>query len=179
MTDRPILFSAPMILALLDGRKSQTRRLAWQKPQVAIQVGDGPVEPVLVPTLWQKAKPGDRLWVRETYARRADGLIAYRAGPHPWDVKHDICRWRPSIHMFRWASRLTLVVTEVRVQRLQDISHNDVTAEGASNVVDHENWWPRRWDILHGAGAWDENPEVVALTFTVHQCNIDSMGEAV
>lgn len=191
MTDRPILMSAPMANALLDGRKTETRRLAWHpwKPlsdERGGKVGLGgetrpnpfPTE-FRNPTVWQKAKPGDRLWVRETWR---DQLNTYGCGYEP-GYRATCCqpkmyRWRSSIYMFRWMSRLTLVVTRVRLQRLQEISHNDVTEEGASNVVEHENWFPRRWDLLHGDGAWDENPQVVALTFTVHKTNIDATGEA-
>lgn len=144
------------------------------------------------------------MWVRETFARRADGLIAYRAGPHPWDVKHDICRWRPSIHMFRWMSRLTLVVTGVSTERLLAIREYDAKAEGATFRFEYHDmherskvwcmdWDDRRltrppvsakaafsqyWQLMHGSGSWQANPIVVALTFTVHQLNIDAMGGA-
>lgn len=213
VTDWPILFSAPMIRALLGGRKSQTRRLAWGEKWVKSILDVAPERimrmttqgaAIKVPTIWQKANPGDRLWVRETFARRADGLTAYRAGPHPWDVKHDICRWRPSIHMFRWMSRLTLVVTDVRTEQLLDISEDDARAEGFEDGKLDDGWAEPRpiadmpgWEIQAGdtlcsaAGMfqhtwsklhpdWDgySSPEVVALTFTTHQMNINAMGEA-
>lgn len=78
--------------------------------------------------------PGERLWVRETWCKRADfsisGMYAYRAGPSPMDVKHELCKWKPSIHMPRAASRITLEVVSVRVERLQQISSADAQNEG-------------------------------------------------
>jgi hypothetical protein len=186
VTDRPIIFSAPMVRALLDGRKTQTRRLRYVKH------GAGQQESV-----WVRVQPGDRLWVRESvrydWARgggawilRADdtGLLGVRGRtletptPHRWPTGS--C---PSIHMPRWASRITLTVTEVRRQLLQDISEEDATAEGArtaygepfdqnSDLSDHRRFH-LLWTHLHGADAWDANPEVVALTFTVARRNID------
>jgi hypothetical protein len=209
VTDRPILFSAPMILALLAGRKTQTRRLAgkWR-------VTGDPASPqgetgVFVPSSWQRAQPGDRLWVRETWGcpeadrpgvkdgrkpRPGDRIVlqADPADAAQWQTGHPSCGgfvWRPAIHMPRWASRLTLLVTEVRRQRLQEMSEADAWAEGVSssgplpgheddtNAPPHlgaaENF-AALWNHLHGTGAWDANPEVVALTFTVHHRNIDA-----
>jgi hypothetical protein len=197
MTDRPILFSAQRILALLDGRKTQTRRPAWRMNctnRVAWS-----------PTIWQKAQPGDRLWVRECFSFSTIGEDPwYWADGNP--DNGDFCRPKPSIHMPRWASRLTLVVTDVRRQRLQDISDADVVAEGitAEEVIvdvrcyggppveitatryfydgcDVEGFefavdaYAGLWDHLHGAGAWEANPEVVALSFQVEKINIDQL----
>jgi hypothetical protein len=196
MTDRPILFSAPMVRALLKGWKTQTRRLAHEKPRVGIQIGDGPIEPIAVESRWQKVRPGDRLWVREacqcSTGATGDGLghVAYladgkqRVVSHGADVRFSrMGKVRPSIHMPRWASRLTLLVTDVRVQRLQEIAEDDARAEGVSSEWDdYEKYGqsePYRygfsalWSSLHGAGAWDANPEVVAITFEVQQRNID------
>lgn len=82
--------------------------------------------------------------------------------------------------MPRWASRLTLIVTDVRVQRLQDISRGDAMGEGCpfQNMADGDDpreWFRALWNSLHGPDAWDANPWVCALTFTVHRCNIDQM----
>ena len=152
MTDRGIIFSAPMIKALLDGRKTQTRRLAWRLTTHQGRYCEAP-------TVWQKAQPGDRLYARETWAdvNTENGpALLYRADQHyhfcvndAYPVEYDRypkCQfsmwcgdllrgepdhaWRPSIHMPRWASRLTLVVTEARRQRLQEISEGDALAEG-------------------------------------------------
>ena len=81
--------------------------------------------------------------------------------------------------MPRWASRLTLVVTEVRRQRLRDIDGLDALAEGVTPEEGVAPWrlYMRLWNALHGEGAWQKNPDVVALTFTVHQANIDQVDE--
>lgn len=195
MTDRPIIFSGPMVRALIEGRKTQTRRLAWQSDPDP-QADDWP-------TIWQRVKPGDRLWVRETWDDPAgERRPIYRADLSPEqqdesDRINRICRglkgiaspWRPSIHMPRWASRLTLVVTSTRIERLQDISDEDAEAEGCQGYWSHldnrfilarENFGDL-WDSLHGAtpnANWDANPEVVALSFTAHLSNIDAMERA-
>lgn len=189
MTDRSIIFSAPMVRALLDGRKTMTRRLAWRAP----------LQPR--PTIWQNVGPGDRLWVREGFCPRYfdDGNPAYKAD---WTTgSADVAmepKWTTSIHMPRWASRLTLIVTATKIERLQDISEGDAKAEGArwynGHGVGHSGFrhdpddgyvWPRAtesfgrlWICLHGDDAWWANPEVVALTFTVHKQNIDAMEKA-
>ena len=196
MTDRGIIMNAPMVKALLDGTKTQTRRLAWRLTTHQGRYCEAP-------TVWQRVKPGDRLWVRETHyvvnAGYKDGsgqLIWYRAS----NPDAPVGPWTPSIHMPRWASRLTLVVTEARRQRLQEISDPDAEAEGVEfETADPPFWYvpgimphsltavetkegasasyAKLWNHLHGDGAWAENPEVVALTFTVHQINIDQFGE--
>ena len=147
---RPILFSAPMVLALLAGRKTQTRRIRKTPREPSLRSTRASRE-AWDPNRCPYGVPGDRLWVKETWAPHADeeetfrnveaahrgvgGIsepghvrpaLFYRAdGGDPY-----VARWRPSIHMPRWASRLTLEVTEVRVQRLQEISDLDVLAEG-------------------------------------------------
>lgn len=133
MSTKGIIFSAPMVRALLAGRKTQTRRLI--KPKT------GPMEPGDILVSWpadsfirQGAKfrppyaPGDRLYVREAWAK--DDLIPNGVRYVATDAIHELRKKRPSIHMPRWASRLWLEVTEVRVQRLQDISEADAIAEG-------------------------------------------------
>jgi hypothetical protein len=225
MTDRPILFSGPMVRALLDGTKTQTRRvlkpqpLQWQAAVIDIlpPTQDGSGNWGQVETVWSGAgmcepdhevwhpirhhRVGDRLWVRETWAfdvnaigsmRDEEGPFVYAADPS--GARTRLCeRWTPSIHMPRWASRLTLIVTDVRVQRLQEISDTDAMAEGLTPVRSPINGHvtyqvpnllggqtPQRafkvlWDTINGPGAWDANPWVVATTFTVHRCNIDQM----
>lgn len=204
MTDRPIIFSAPMILALLDGRKTQTRRLAFRPTKgsdpEARKKGGVASWSGFRPSPWRKVQPGDRLWVRETWAPsefvHGDGTrFFYRAdadedGTVPYLISGTpsgggvgnarIERWHSPMRIPRRASRITLTVTDVRVQRLQEISHRDCLAEGIHPIgPEHHPDIPRRefselWNRLHGAGAWDRNPEVVALTFTVRQGNIDA-----
>lgn len=235
MTDRPILFSAPMVRALLDGRKTQTRRVLspgngvfgsaprdfWQHADLSRATVDGrpesgqylhvPCHRDYVETgpscdcercaemgwegtvhrLWPRTEVGDRLWVREIWRPVHSGDPArgahYRAD-HPDDWCDDT-KWKPGIHMFRWASRLTLHVTEVRVQRLQEISAADAEAEGvfrhvAEHSLDHifrgeraataVRYYAELWERINGKGSWDANPWVVALTFTVENANIDA-----
>jgi hypothetical protein len=186
VTERPIIFSAPMVRALLDGRKTQTRRLAL------VEDRRWPDGDVFKESLWQRVKPGDRLWVREAWSlvpasayRCSEGVqqtlnpaepydaAIYRAG---WDRSTGGLRWRPSIHMPRWASRLTLTVTEVRVQRLQEISRGDAMEEGCPHAnmrdgPDPRDWFRSLWNSLHDkfGTTWNNNPEVVALTFTVER----------
>lgn len=135
MKERPILFSAPMVRALLDGTKTQTRRVVKPQPFAItsdgvpfVQTADdekfGRLGKVIVCPYGQ---PGDRLWVREAWAPLTIGH-AYSADPI-WNSSPS-GRWHPSIHMPRVASRILLEVTGVRVERLQDISEADAAAEG-------------------------------------------------
>jgi hypothetical protein len=191
MKERPILFSAPMIRAILEGRKTMTRR-------VVKRVTEGSPYPeiwVPLPGTTNKhtppcpyGQPGDRLWVRETWAwdvqaqaslRDEDGPFAYAADP--FAVQRRLCpRWRPSIHMPRWASRITLEITGVRVERLQDISEQDAMAEGirpfgdgwGHHVHDGLHYMHRAadsfaslWESINGAGSWDTNPWVWVVEF--------------
>ena len=198
MINRPIIFSAPMILALLDSRKTQTRRVlkkpawaqdeGWPHKVMDEQELDGSLcwfarETGCLARL-PIPQPGDRLWVRE--ACHIDGdQTTYRADmPTGCDTRG--WGWKPSIFMPRWASRLTLTVTDVRVQRVQEISEGDALAEGVepagSRDVGYSRFHARTgfhalWDSLNakrGFG-WDANPWVAAYTFTVHRCNIDQM----
>ena len=222
MADRGIIMSAPMVRALMDGRKTQTRRLAWSKRKPSTSNRIQYSRRWDRSTVWQCVKPGDRLWVRETFLtvggpnalRRGTARFVYRAtndGQNAWLSP----TWRPSIHMPRCASRLTLIVTEVRRQSLQEISEEDALAEGIyrqdpspeeiaagecakGDFVfiapgtqqgfgprrDDPQWGPTAafayrclWDSLHGAGSWDENPDVVKISFTAHHANIDRLGE--
>lgn len=274
MTDRPILFSAPMVRALLDGRKTQTRRIIkaqpWSKDGDTVDITkaiagrymagadgrhyyqfDHPRGGPLTAYLARFAV-GDRLWVKESWRdehpvaiqqgrysqpgragipgppgvsyrtiyradgeplqawRRADGCHPYFTLDGPADeiaAKHPtVCStfdradgrgafWNSSRYMPRWASRLTLTVTDVRVQRLREISEADCIAEGAHLASprhgDHGQsfvhrkpeepwqkmtpraWYHELWNAINGAGSWDANPWVVALTFIVERRNID------
>lgn len=203
MTDRPMLFSGPMVRALLEGRKTQTRRVLKRL------LGFGPITefgPSDTPgydwhfrdkrASWNDLrdaqlreylpfKRGDRIWVKETHALYGaypgpGGRVDYKA-----DTPDLVNSWRPSIHMPRWASRLTLHVEEVRVQRLQRISEEDAEAEGAAPVLvppdggscPHAEGFRDLWESINGAGSWDANPWVAALTFRVERANIEEAGE--
>ena len=225
MTDKPIIFSAPMVRGLLDGRKTQTRRVlkpwpgmqaGWltmetlhsapsgylcevngrlgvqmQHPLAGTQQPYGEVD-AMSPLGWVRLPyaPGDRLYVREAFCPRL-GYPAAIAKPH-YRADDDKPEWRglwkPSIHMPRWASRLTLTVTEVRVQRLQEISAADSIAEGVQCATCEAmkasachgrgcfasiDAYRTLWNSLHGPDAWDANPWICALTFTVQHGNID------
>jgi len=221
MADKPIIFSGPMIRALLDGRKTQTRRVLKPQPDIgrdfvgiyapglsAVFECANPIETRGDQSIRLPYKIGQRLWVREAWSgehfladvKPSERLLVGHPSrlvsmiPETWywaDGSPDCGDWekpRPSIHMPRWASRLTLTVTDVRVQRLQDISADDATAEGCpgwyspahpdQGVTDGQasvEEFADLWNSLHGPDAWDENPWVVALTFDVHRCNIDQM----
>lgn len=203
MADRPILFSAPMVRALLAGTKTQTRR--GVKPALSERewveqrdsggfwrCADG--EPTCHTGVWETheyaqqypivcpyGQPGDRLWVREThmdlgacYLYRADaGAELERAIAAPRQP------WRPAIHMPRFASRITLEVSGVRVERLQDISQDDARAEGAPpshpsiDAVSREfgypdfprSWYAQLWEQINGPDSWAANPWVWVVEF--------------
>lgn len=208
--ERPMLFSAPMVRALLEGSKTQTRRVAKFKPRdagcnlsfSAMRVGHymtGKPEAGFVlhagagdstfPLICPYGQPGDRIWVRETFqgplfdGERMDEFrrdsskfekpefcvfAADGGGPPEFQDADDnlFCRWRPSIHMPRWASRIQLEIVAVRVERLQAISYDDAVAEG----IDHE--YPKAvaqyhalWEQINGAGSWSANPWVWVVEF--------------
>ncbi|GJE44863.1 hypothetical protein [Methylobacterium soli] len=210
MSDRPIIFSAPMVRALLAGRKTQTRRLVrfpgWAAGiftdplKIVVETDERGRDPEVIceSTGCLAALPlpytvGDRLYVREAWAPLdalthgdpgAQALAErgfYRADEGT--VEGEIARWRPSIHMPRWASRLTLVVTDVRVERLQDISEADSKAEGVEPICDHgvgnehlhRIAFEQLWERLHGKGSWLANPWIAAISFSVHRANIDAL----
>ena len=241
MTERPILFSAEMVRAILKGDKTQTRRkapirelkilqhpgdmLTWSvsfmkaiKGTLTSHSGgkfsDLQARSIIASQFNPYGKPGDTLWVRETWGAVSPTdepvplalgqcEIEYRAdlppgcthGPGEWpaDARNDpeAPKWRPSIQMPRWASRITLRITGVRVERLQDIegqhpSESDAIAEGVRAIhhgdgdyyysafrdVPHpKNWsdpadaFREVWNSINGAGAWEANPWVWVLSF--------------
>ena len=200
MTDRPVIMSGPMVCAILREieapgmGKTMTRRLAWSSFKREYRIlTDTPK-----PTPWQKVNPGHRLWVTETWGAPAadhplckggrkpqigDRLV-YRANPadaYQWGPglpsQGDFV-WRPSIFMPRWASRLTLLVNQVRRERLHEITWRDVIREGGSNCVDDPLWFVDLWNSLHSKPGtrWDDNPEVVAIGFRPVLANIDRLG---
>jgi hypothetical protein len=197
--ERPILFSAPMVRAILDGGKTQTRRVAKHPlAQAAVRINsykgqsefdcilpDGTGGIIQCPY----GKPGDRLWVRETWAYERDGTgcpddtgILYRATDPGWDDEETGLRWRPSIYMPRRASRILLEITDIRVQRLQEISEEDARAEGidddaADKVLMMAEAMNQReprpfasafetlWEDINGTNSWAANPRVWVVAF--------------
>lgn len=198
MKERPILFSGPMVRAIIEGRKTQTRRVVKARhfPKLEKFLGgllDGKWNLIPLPY----GKPGDRLWVRETWCLKEDPYNAegnhdktcvhYRAdgykvravdgdGFQLWNKDNsEASPWRPSIHMPRWASRITLEITSVRVERLQDISIDDAIAEGVFQGFDPpdghgfrseaRNLYRELWESINGPGSWDANPFVWVIEF--------------
>ena len=188
---KPILFSGEMVRAILDGRKTQTRRVIKPQPSAGVRrsvfvlsgLEDGHGRELRCPY----GRPGDTLWVRETWAShkymddtkpseftagaqmlpvwyRADGVQSDERG-----------KWRPSIFMPRWASRITLRVVDVRVEQVQDISEEDAVAEGVTkNLPDgwicaesHRMIFKRLWNSINGTRgyAWYTNPWVWVVEF--------------
>ena len=195
MKERPILFSGPMVRALLDGSKTQTRRAIKTMPENHSAITsfchvDGQSWRLFGDRgTWMEVRcpygqPGDRLWVREAWAEtRPFGIpwpatmTVYREGDNRTDYGGP---WKPSIHMKRSASRITLEITEVHVERLQDISEADALAEGIVRQRDggygladttHYHFTdPRQsyfslWEAINGAGSVEANPWVWAVTF--------------
>ena len=189
MKERPILFNAPMVRALLAGTKTQTRRAA-KLPVVGAEGSVSEVVPSLLPNrgdLWDfrrmldnpmavrcpYGQPGDRLWVCETFGHFernenfAPGCeVFYRADGESLAVEP----WRPSIHMPRWASRISLGITSVRVERLQDISRGDAMAEGCpfpnmAQGPDPRDWYAELWGAINGPDSWAENPWAWVIEF--------------
>ncbi|MDN7814627.1 hypothetical protein [Burkholderia vietnamiensis] len=222
MKERPILFSGPMVRAILEGRKTQTRRIiklphnnplgAWEPTTAgggSVKYAGGTPAPELAAIghtrtgdcyVCPHGDVGDRLWVRETHdvnrlgsetfpdgRTRLYAGIAYQAddGRHEADISDSQCRaieaktwrgWTPSIHMPRWASRITLEITGVRAERLQEISQDDAEAEGidflrsvpdAYETLDARGLFRCLWDGLNAARGhgWDANPWVWAIEF--------------
>ncbi|OKO50307.1 MULTISPECIES: hypothetical protein [unclassified Pseudomonas] len=201
--ERPILFSAPMVRAILEGRKTVTRRTvkatkAHADGFIMLDHGKGgwpynafgdftsDHEGMEYPIACPYGKPGDRLWVRETWARVGNcdpGYLTFGA-TYPACLPPKLenipaaseIRWKPSIHMFRRDSRILLEITEVRVERLQDISRADIRAEGllcppelASDDVspNYRDWYPAAWRELWEStgGDWNANPWVWVVEF--------------
>lgn len=201
MKERPILFSAPMVRALLAGTKTQTRRAAKVESTLGIDSilaprrAGGHAATYLLPDQAAEAaaccpygQPGDRLWVRETFGHfeRNENFkpgceVFYRADGNCLELEP----WRPSIHIPRWACRITLDITAVRIERLQDISDEDARAEGIEcmagdpecgyrNYLDKtgQDWAlsPREsfrslWESINGPASWAKNPWVWVVEF--------------
>lgn len=248
MADHPILFSGPMVRALLEGRKTQTRRIVSPQNFALFSCGFGKdnrdpglIDAVLsevkrfIPSedrnrwFWADPDPafyfdgqpyhfakinsriGDRFWVRENFAEAcelddddkpaSDMLTYYKADGEPFSRWLDPdtgfwregIKWRPSIHMPRAVSRLTLTITDVRLQRLQEITEEDALAEGVHfsdscdgfTVEEGTHYHPddprqsyrSLWNTINGdtgPKSWDANPWVLAYSFNVRHGNIDA-----
>jgi len=216
---RPILFSSPMVRALLDGTKTQTRRLAKFSPCEGVNLAfSGLVPEQFLPGRWNLVARGaggcwnartrdlncpygthgDLLWVRETC--RAEELtdgndgVRYQAdnvwrmikdtqeSAEAWSVLYDYAGKRgaavPGIHMPRWASRLTLRLTDVSAQRLRDISEADAIAEGTPHMSDEvREDYAALWNRINTkpGTCWADNPWVWAVSFEVHKANVDTV----
>ncbi|HEI8866132.1 TPA: morphogenetic protein [Serratia odorifera] len=210
MKERPIIFNAEMVRAILDGRKMQTRRTVSDRHlhliDVASQVGEcypleSGIDHANSQSYYREHCPfgqvGDRLWVRETFmdltgtgieatTGKFEGF-AYRAdtpaGSYGDEVRKEYgLKWTPSIHMPRLASRITLEITAVRVERLNDISQEDAQAEGMEltgwvpsysnpdNAGFDETFTPydnfaMLWESIYGVDGWEANPWVWVIEF--------------
>lgn len=222
MRKRPIIMGAESVRAILEGRKTQTRRVIkpqprWGNDVVGVKIIDGVVYPMnsfpsqcaypiylsgIKEYMYGTKQPygiiGDRLWVRETWAECPDGGCLYKADPmfigcdksdFAWD-------WKSSMFMPRWASRITLEITDIRVERVQDITEEDAIAEGiefysgweeecGEGYCTGEGWMDYKsfdygcstpkdsyctlWDSLNAKRgfSWESNPWVWVLTFKV------------
>ncbi len=228
MKERPILFSAPMVRSIMDGKKSQTRRaIQFQPPSDEFKLSrlmdttDSDKRKHIGKLHWVKIDgvniadetidyfncphgiPGDRLWVKETW----QGPLFYDEIPEDWNSEkyknpkychyrasfhscdfidaddNYVERWAPSIFMPRWASRILLEITNVRVERLNDISEEDAIAEGCfkfpfeddhaytfyendkSGHATHTGAYRKLWESINGKGSWDINPYVWVIEF--------------
>ena len=205
MKEKPILFSGPMIRAILANTKTQTRRVVKPQPAGEIRRGEPDFNHWIDTKYWERQNQkenrgigtrgfacpygqpgGDRLYVRETWAApHAYDHLPPRLIPQDARIHYAATEdrggllWRPSIHMPRWASRIILEVTSVRVELLQDISEADAVAEGCKPirpelVQDGLIVRPGRsaveefrlvWEQIHGGGSWEKNPFVWVVTF--------------
>ena len=188
--ERPILFTASMVRALLDGSKTQTRRVVklphqnplgkwesfdWGGPNGGrtAQGETVPFQQTIAHTRTGEiiccpySQPGDRLWVREAWMPVEHDVQPYRyRATNP----SYIGKWKPSIHMPRIASRITLDVVSVRVERLRDISRGDAMGEGCPfpNMAqgdDPRQWYADLWSQINGPGSWELNPWVWVVEF--------------
>jgi hypothetical protein len=205
MRERPILFNADMVRAVLNGRKMQTRRKVLHQPRRSdilpnlvflrnkLEAKKYPPAGWIYPNAMEQilslcpfGAVGDRLWVRETFrvhSRATDvATLVYKASEQQsWTqqthrVPIENCnkpavidKWSPSIHMPRWASRITLEITDVRVERLQNISGEDARSEGFayenSHVLGDIDEFSRVWMSIYGAESWQANPWVWVIEF--------------
>ncbi|EAN6941595.1 hypothetical protein EKF11_23890 [Salmonella enterica] len=193
MKERGMIFNAEMVRAILDGRKTQTRRPVKfpliDKNMGCELAGNELAGELAAHNYWNSpyGKPGDRIWVRETFrvhSRATDvATLVYRASVrNSWTeqthrVPVAVCnkpatpeKWTPSIHMPRWASRITLEITDVRVERLNDIRECDAKAEGGQTecTLIGDKYYPgfrSLWKSIYGEESWAANPWVWVIEF--------------
>lgn len=211
--NKPIIFNGDMVRALLDGHKTQTRRLCKLQPHTngeltwwpdgkGTNTGTRGGAPGCYLDLCPFGKPGDLIWVRETFCPiypqdqhynggrpiEYDFKATYQHGDRMGDLIGERKRWTPSIHMPRWASRFTLKITGVRVERLQDISEEDAVAEGAERGMlktmggelilsggSHRCGFINLWQSIYGPRSWLQNPWVWVIEFEPIMKNIDDV----
>jgi len=188
MTERPIIFNGEMVRAILDGRKTQTRRPVKNTGMYAVderwhglKVKD---ELIRMATQCPYGQPGDRLWVRETFALgynppfvyyRSDFYLLSKYFDHRPTNQKGSCvpyrvKWQPSIHMPRNKSRITLEITNVRVERVQEITPIDVLSEVAPREIKCGftfDYFKKLWDSIYAAKGlgWSNNPWVWVVEF--------------
>ncbi|HHJ4571899.1 TPA: morphogenetic protein [Citrobacter farmeri] len=200
MTERGMIFNAEMVRAILGGRKTQTRRVLTPRQLKMIDAASsiGECYPLDSGQRHENSQsyyrewcpfgvPGDRIWVRETFATGlcTKTTLAYRATHKREDLEdgwNETIKWTPSIHMPRWASRILLEITGVRVERLNSISQEDAQAEGMELTgwrptysdpdSGGEAWTPydnfaQLWESIYGEGSWQANPWVWVIEFKV------------
>ena len=162
MNEKPILFSGEMVRAILDGRKTQTRRVITEKWQQCESPED---QPQTFVSWCPYGQPGDRLWVKETFAMAIPAGASIHAERKPvYRADGEVVpKWKPSIFMPRWASRITLEIVNVRVERLQGIGGTDAFAEGGFTVTQFIELW-NSINASRGYG-WDANPWVWIIEF--------------
>ncbi|EMM3425586.1 hypothetical protein RRS04_000273 [Klebsiella aerogenes] len=202
MTERGMIFNAEMVRAILDGRKTQTRRIVkgtdgavkfckeWNinGEEVFVVLGEKDhtgMNPVLGAISCPFGAVGDRIWVREAFrvhSRATDvATLVYKASErNSWTeqtrrVPVAVCnkpatpeKWTPSLHMPRWASRILLEITGVRVERLRSMSQDDARAEGviaASGPMEAGLAFRELWDSIYGEESWKDNPWVWVIEF--------------
>lgn len=193
--ERPILFNEGMVRAILEGRKTQTRRVVKPQPDFVTDERwparftpqDADLGRLGKVISCRYGQPGDRLWVRETTKEDVPGSVSLaiydadyahvmdESGAHAeWWYSKPVC---PSIHMPRWASRITLEITDIRVERLQDISGEDSAAEGVTGPIGSSraygvvtkqfarDQFMRLWESINGPDSWHLNPWVWVIEF--------------
>ncbi len=193
MTERPILFSGPMVRAILAGQKTQTRRVCTPDWLRCLDPSDATDRACAIAQC-PYGYPGDRLWVRETFASFYGSSVPIKPSDASYVVLRDGgqvlrdrsyrpplasyaprafdgIRWRPSIHMPRWASRIDLAVESVRLERLQAITEDDARAEGVEALgarQDFRGAFISLWESINGERApWESDPWVWVVSFSV------------